>query len=98
MAPMEGPHEILVEEEEEEEVQRSNRVSSASGNDTSSPLQPAETNGSTSAHADGGRLALKRTRSRFADEEDAQNNAQGGKTVVSFSQGDPANPYNWSRV
>ncbi|KAI4129251.1 MAG: hypothetical protein LQ347_003860 [Umbilicaria vellea] len=92
IAPMESPHEILVEEE----VQRSDRVSSASENDTSSPLQPAGTNGSTSAHADGGRLALKRTRSRFADEEDAQNNAQGGKTIVSFSQGDPANPYNWS--
>lgn len=90
---MEGLSEIPVEDE----VQRSNRVSSADTNNTGSALQPAETNGSTSAHGDG-RLALKPTTSRFADEEDAHTNAQGGKTIVSFSQGDPANPYNWSTV
>lgn len=91
---MEGLHEILTEDE----VQRSNRVSPAYTNNTSPPLQPAETDESTSTCGDGCQLGLKPTRSRFADDEDAHTAAHDGKTIVSFSQGDPANPYNWSTV
>lgn len=94
MALMEGPHDMSLGEE----VPKSTRVSSAYENDIRPPSRSAATNVSTFAHPDGGRLALKRTRSPFADEEDAHTSGEGGKTIVSFSQGDPGNPYNWSTV
>ena len=94
MTPTEGPRVMSVGEG----GKRSTRVNSAYENHIRLPLQSAATNGSTFAQSDGGRLALKRTRSRFADEEQASTDDDGEKTIVSFSQGDPGDPYNWPTV
>ena len=94
MVPMEGPRVMSVEDE----AQRSTGVAPTYENTMRPPLRSAPTNASISARPDGVQLALKRTRSRFAEEEEANTRGEGAKTIVSFSHDDQENPYNWSTV
>ena len=96
MASAEGPHVMSVEEEEQQPTQSNGQPTNEK---TVRPtLRSAAADHSLSARSDGGELAVKRTRSRFADEEEAHANGQATKTIVSFSHDDPEDPYNWSTV
>ncbi|SLM38261.1 polyamine transporter 2 [Lasallia pustulata] len=78
---MEGPRVMSVEDE----AQRSTGVNPTYENNIRPPFGSAPMDASISARTDGVQLALKRTRSRFADEEEA----------YTHGQGDHKNPYNW---
>ena len=96
MAPPEGLYVMSIGED----VHRSTRINPAYANTINIRplLQSAVTIRPISAPSDAGPAALKRTSSRSADEGEPHTDGEGAKTMVSFSQGDPENPYNWSTV